>query len=529
MDQIALGERAGGPYTREELRTFVREVLGARLSRRALMPGHASPLDYLEHAFLGDTRRGRLPRPPGLYPRDCVVWANRGGGKTFLGAVATALDLIFKPGIEVRILAGSLEQAGRMHAHLRRLFSRPELAERVAGRITERRLRLRNGSGVELLAPSQTSVRGTRVQKLRCDEVELFTRRVWEAAQLTTRSALCGEWEVHGSVECLSTMHRPYGLMQELVRDCDESDPAKPASRRLFRWGVVDTLEVCGPGHHCRPVAEAPRGDALASLPVLPAARECPLLGECGGAAKVERREEGDDGGHVSVSDALRMKSRVPPAVWEAEMLCLRPSRGSAVLAEFDAAVHVVASLPWESGERMGLKWLCGMDFGYRDPTVVLWAALDSGGVLWIVDERVERLEPLEKHVAAILASPWPRPQWIGADPAARATNRQTGCSDAVVLELAGLKPRMPPLKIVPGILLVRARLQPADGSPARLFIHRRCEKLIEAMTRYHFPEEKPDSNTPDKDGPDHAVDALRYLVASIDAEQRTERGRYTG
>ena len=40
-----------------------------------------------------------------------------------------------------------------------------------------------------VLAQSQRSVRGLRVQKLRCDEVELFDPAVWEAAQLTTRSA----------------------------------------------------------------------------------------------------------------------------------------------------------------------------------------------------------------------------------------------------------------------------------------------------------------------------------------------------
>src|SRR5690606_7299407 len=129
----------------------------------------------------------------------------------------TALDLIFKPGIEVRLLAGSLEQARRMHAHLRDLFDRPGPASMVEGRVTERRLRLTNGSQAEILAQSQTSVRGTRVQKLRCDEVELFDPDVWEAAQLVTRSKECGPVRVRGSIECLSTMHVPYGIMHDLV------------------------------------------------------------------------------------------------------------------------------------------------------------------------------------------------------------------------------------------------------------------------------------------------------------------------
>jgi len=130
-----------------------------------------------------------------------VVWANRGGGKTFLAAIATLLDLVFKDGIEIRALGGSLEQAKRMHAHLRGFLERDPFRAMLDGRITERRIRLGNGSTLELLAQSQTSVRGTRVQKLRCDEAELFDPDVWEAAQLVTRSKRCAGIRVRGSVD----------------------------------------------------------------------------------------------------------------------------------------------------------------------------------------------------------------------------------------------------------------------------------------------------------------------------------------
>ena len=103
------------------------------------------------------------------------------------------LDLIFKPGIEVRILGGSMEQSKRMHAHLSGLFRHQAIAGMLDGKITQTRVRLTNGSACELLAQSQTSVRGTRVQKLRCDEVELFDPDGWGAAQLATRSKQCGD------------------------------------------------------------------------------------------------------------------------------------------------------------------------------------------------------------------------------------------------------------------------------------------------------------------------------------------------
>ena len=94
---------AGRPTDAVQLHRWLRKTLDLTLPRAGVIEGHAAPFAYLEHAYFRPESR----------PTDSVVWANRGGGKTFLGAIATALDLIFKPGIEVRVLAGSLEQASR--------------------------------------------------------------------------------------------------------------------------------------------------------------------------------------------------------------------------------------------------------------------------------------------------------------------------------------------------------------------------------------------------------------------------------
>src|SRR5690606_6518905 len=102
-------------------------------------------------------------------------------------------------------------------------------------------------SGVAILAQSQRSVRGQRVQRLRCDEVELFDREVWSAAQLVTRSRTAKEAKKFGagarpiraSIEALSTMHGPYGLMQQIVEE------APSAGRRVIKWCLLDVLERC--------------------------------------------------------------------------------------------------------------------------------------------------------------------------------------------------------------------------------------------------------------------------------------------
>ncbi len=508
------------PDNADALHRFLVDVLHVRVPRTSLLEPSDAPFDYLCHTFFeGLLTRGQsraaaslaeqrthtaLQPDPHTGPAthadnttraiiDPVVWASRGGGKTFLGAVATLLDLLFKQGCEVRILGGSLEQSGRMHEHLRRLCEIPAVSAHIAGKSTAKRLLFKNGSRAEILAQSETAVRGTRVQKVRCDEVDLFNPAVWRAAQLTTRSLNeSGPWGtvVHGRIEALSTMNRPHGIMWDLV---SESVGGK-ATRRLFRWGVVDALERCPARHACEP---------------------CVLWPECGGRAKLR---EADAAGHVSVDDAAAMKARVSMEMWESEMLCLRPRRAGAVIPEFDAAAHILRddALPPRG------TWIAGMDFGFRSPTVALWAHVDETGVLRVMHERVQEGAIMEQHIRAVSEGTRPHPAWVGVDPAGNTRNDQTGVSNVNLLRRAGLAVRSRQSKVEDGLRLLRARLGPATGSP-RLFVHARCAKLIESLRRYRYPEDKPEAMQPLKDGHDHAVDALRYMVMNLDRPHETK------
>lgn len=522
------------PTTPDQLHAWLRDALGLEIPRSPVLQGNSAPFEYLCFSFFGPG----VPKGNASTHTDCVVWANRGGGKTFLGAVATLLDLLYRPTIEVRILAGSLEQSKRMHAHLRRFFD-PRMNEAIAaqleGKITERRLELTNGSAVELLAQSQTSVRGTRVQKLRCDEVDLFDPEVWDAAQLTTRSKRCGEHEVQGSVECLSTMHIPHGVMHRLIKECHEG------KRSLYRWGVVDVLARCGEEHVCRPLAARPSGPGCAgthheSHLLVEDARpggaghpDCPLLPECGGRAKDTLRTPG----HITIADAITQKRRVPLPVWESEMLCLRPRRTDAVLPEFDPRIHVFDHAP--PVPHLIREWGVGMDFGYTAPTAIVYCAIAHDGTIWVMDERVQAKVVLGDHIAAInegLARegvpPWPPAAFIAPDPAGFQQNGETGNAPILLLQRHGYPIRISRAMVIEGLNLVRARLAPATGDRPRLFVHKRCTTLIECLEKYHFDPKRPEDPNPVKDGHDHAVDALRYLVQALDKPGKTEVGTYT-
>src|SRR5215212_3296659 len=91
--------------TEDQLLAWAEMFCGLKLPKEPVCAGHDSPFDYVKHAYT---------EPGG----DVVVWAPRGGGKTRLGALVTLLDLIHKPGVNIRILGGSLEQSSRMWEHL---------------------------------------------------------------------------------------------------------------------------------------------------------------------------------------------------------------------------------------------------------------------------------------------------------------------------------------------------------------------------------------------------------------------------
>lgn len=463
------------PRTPDELHRFVQACFDLRVPRRA-KSDVGGPFEYLRDAFFDA-------------PGDAVVWANRGGGKTMLGAAATLLDLLFKPGIEVRILGGSLQQAERMYTHLRALLDRPVLRKGggvLASEPTQRRVVLQNGSRVELLACSQRSVRGTRVQVLRCDEVEEIDREVWSAAQMVTRSTDCGHTHVPGRVEALSTMHRPVGLMAELTRS---------SNRRLYKWNALDVSARCPAKMTCQ---------------------GCVLWNDCLGQAK-------QSDGFIPIADLIRQRERVSDRVWDAEMMCRRPTTLEAVYPSFDPVSFVSGDEPWhEAALKTPGVWFGGMDFGLRCPTVLLWAWAEHRGpdaILHIAGEYSATDQTVEANLAVAnrVANKHELPtadrlDALAVDPAGHQRSGQTGRSDVQVLRRAGCNVRAPRAPLRLGIEAVMRRM---DRGLIR--IHPRCQGLITALQSYRYDPGRAQREEPLKDGPDHACDALRYLVLAFD------------
>ena len=365
-----------------KLREWVERELGLKLPKEAVCQHHQSPFEYLECAFFEKAR-------------DIVVWAPRGGGKTRLGAVATLLDLLHKPGCQVRILGGSLEQSLRMWDELRPDVERLAEAEVHRGR-SSRRIDFKNGSGAAILTQSQRAVRGLHVQKLRCDEVEMFEPEVWEAAQLITKS----RGDVKGTIEVFSTMHEPGGLMSKIV------EKAEKTGAKIIKWCILEVLEKC------------------------PAERECAtcvLHPDCGGIAK----EKCD--GFVKIDDAIAMKNRVSKETWESEMLCKYPTLRTSVFGQFNPEIHVTERAPLQGDRDV---WL-GIDFGYAAPFVCLWIAMYPDG-FYVLDEYVQQQQTMDVHLEIMRRRPHGYVKIVACDPAGTGKNDQTGRSSVDALMDAG-------------------------------------------------------------------------------------------
>jgi hypothetical protein len=356
-------------------------------------------------------------------------------------------------------------------------------------------------------------------------------------------------------MEVFSTMHRPFGPMAELVERINETRNGEggtgnvapgvattegtPAPHSEFRlphlltWCLWEVIEPCPADRSCS---------------------RCPLWSDCGGKA---RRAEG----YFPIDDAIAQQARASRQAWEAEMLCLRPRADRLVFSEFDPSRHV-APVAYDAS----LPLYRSLDFGYANPFVCLWvqvegeggltrggpsrerefadthegrrepgaghtsagypgaaggpgADVDLSGVrLRVLGEYVERERAVADHARAMAArDPGPVVRTF-ADPAGWQRSDVTGTGPCQELAGLGIRCKTPRAGILEGVELVRRLLKTRPDGTAGLVVDPSCAWLVRAFQQYRW-EESPDgarTERPAKDGADHPLDALRYLVTGL-------------
>jgi len=184
-----------------------------------------------------------------------------------------------------------------------------------------------------------------------------------------------------------------------------------------------------------------------------------------------------------------------------------------AAFAEFDTSIHVIPpfAMPtwWERTK--------GIDYGYASESCCLWGAIDPEDKTLIIYRELYRkgltgevlgdtLNDMEadevKSITGVL------------DTAAWARTGYTGPTIGEMLMLKGHKLRRADKNRVAGKVQIHEYLRPDErtGRP-RLQIFNTCTNLIKELQG--LPLSKSNPEDVDTHSPDHAYDALRYLVMS--------------
>lgn len=177
------------------------------------------------------------------------------------------------------------------------------------------------------------------------------------------------------------------------------------------------------------------------------------------------------------------------------------------VYAEYRSALH---SPDFQTTE--GMTFVRAIDYGYTNPFVCLFGAVDEDGRLYIYDEHYASKKLIKDHVQEIKKREG-KFSWTVADHDAQ---------DNAEMRSQGIPTINARKNVIEGIQRVKARLMvQGDGRP-RLFIHPRCENTIRELQSYQWQESKEGRN--DKEEPvkenDHTMDALRYMVMHLDKGQ---------
>ena len=199
------------------------------------------------------------------------------------------------------------------------------------------------------------------------------------------------------------------------------------------------------------------------------------------------------------------LRASTPPGMWfDRRVKGLWVAAEGLVYELFDRNVHVVPQFVPPAGWQR----VRAVDFGFTNPFVCLFGAVDYDGRLYIYDEHYQAGALIGHHAKEIHRRG--DAEWTIADHDAQERAELAQC---------GVQTRPANKDVSLGIQRVAERLVVQPDRRPRLFIAANCVNLLRELTKYVWETRKDDK--PIKEEPrkvdDHAVDALRYLVMALD------------
>jgi hypothetical protein len=181
-----------------------------------------------------------------------------------------------------------------------------------------------------------------------------------------------------------------------------------------------------------------------------------------------------------------------------------------AAFTEFDRNLHVIA--PFE----IPMHWerIKGIDYGYASESACVWGAVDKDDGTLIIYRELYRKGLLGTDLAHIISEmelndPMSVPGVL--DTACWNRTGQTGPTVGETLVKAGHKLRRADKNRVAGKIQIHEYLKTQQSGRPKIQIFNTCPNLIRELQS--IPLDKSNPEDVDTHAPDHAYDALRYLI----------------
>jgi hypothetical protein len=438
---------------------------GVHVAARPVCPGHAAPLDFLASWCLDR-------------PSMSVVCGPRGGGKSFLRALATHLDSIRDDFHHTRILGGSLSQSEQIYNALKD-FDRADPHGGFFEGVTKTKATYSTGSTVAILSASPTSVRGPHIPTLCLDEVDEIETDTRDSAL-----GMCMERDgIPASVAMTSTWHRVGGPMADLM------ERGQAGEFPTWTFCIFEALQGCDAGRS-GPRVDGP--DLYAGCP------ECPIRPFCHSDVRphpdtgIPEPKAKRSAGHYAIDSLIQKVRAVSRRVFEADYLCSGPKADGLWFPAFDAKVMVDAEAAEYDPRRPAYL---GVDSGVV--TGACWFQVDESGPAPIVTVFADYLREgmtAESNARAMLEVSVSRCNgrvdlgWT--DPAGGARNP---VGPTVLQEYARVGLHLRPWPVVSvgeSLNVLEGMVNPASGPP-RLYLHPRCVHTIRAFQNYRRAKRK--------------------------------------
>lgn len=486
--EITRGETGEIPKTPNQLHKYIKDELGLDIPRKSICTGHDAPFDYVSDSFFEVVQ-------------NCIVIANRTGGKTNNSAALEFSEAKWKDNLEVAHLGAIIAQADRAYGYVQKWSRKFNF---LIDRTIKSRTVFRNGSLIEILAGTMNAVNGPHPHKACVDEFELLPWEIFEEAGSMAKSG----GGIKAALRLVTTRKKATGNAQLMITEADER------GFKLYKYCIFEVMEPC---KHKKSCITCPHKNHVSYTNE---GNKKTWPGVCEGKAKRTV-------GYIPFDDVLQKFKLLSWEVFKAQWLCERPERYDCVFPEFDFDRNSFSK--WEfKTEEEGWRFGRGWDFGYDDPAAVVFFQYNlSLGVLVQFDEivvsglLVDDLGEKIREMSDPLAPPGDWLDW--GDPSGGAVTGVDGRSYIGKLESHDIYIQHQKQLVAPGIQAMKRKLRLSNftGKPSFHLVRGKCRKSINALEqaawdRIDTPSKKESREKYKHDEHSHPLDAQRYFINGV-------------